>query len=119
MSSLDPNTKKKFHLRFRHSFMSIGSILVIFLWMITDPDDNIITHLPFGASTIATLVILLKSILYISLLHLSRKALMDYLDLKTVMDKAMQTSEGAGRVFMGVAIVFVAIAITIYAATHM
>ena len=119
MSSLDPSQKKHHHIRFRHGFMTIGSFLVILLWLFTDPDDNIISHLPFGASTIATIIILLKSVLYVTLLHLARKALMDYLDLKTVMDKAMQTSEGAGRVFMGVAIAMVAIAVTIYAATHM
>ncbi len=98
--------------------MTLGSLLVIILWLLTDPDDNIISHLPFGASTIATLVILLKSILYISVWHLTRKAVLDYLDLKTVMQKAMQSPEGAGRVAMSVAIIYVAIAIVIYAATH-
>jgi hypothetical protein len=111
-------TSLKPRLRFRHGFMAIGSILVIALWLLTDPDNDIVSHLPFGASTIATLLILLKSVLYVTVLHLSRKALMDYLDLKTVMDKAMQTSEGAGQVFIGVGLVFIAIALTIYAAVR-
>jgi hypothetical protein len=112
------DVKNGFRLRFRHGYMTIGSFLVILLWLFTDPDNNIISHLPFGASTVATIAILLKSILYVTVLHLSRKALMDYLDLKTVFEKAMQTSEGAGQVFIGVGLVFLAIAVTIYAAVR-
>jgi hypothetical protein len=109
---------EKPRLRFRHAYMTLGSFLVILLWLLTDPDNNIVQHLPFGASTVATLLILLKSVLYVTVLHLSRKALMDYLDLKTVFDRAMQSSEGAGRVFMGVGLVFVAISIVIYSAVR-
>lgn len=113
----DSDTPKP-RLRFRHAYMTIGSFFVILIWMLTDPDNNLVSKLPFGASTIATLIVLLKSVLYVTMLHLSRKALMDYLDLETVFKKAMQTSEGAGRVFMGVAIMCAAIGIVIYAAVR-
>lgn len=98
--------------------MVLGSLLVIALWMVTDPDNNIITHLPFGASTIATLTILLKSVLYVTMLHISAISVTDYLKLKDLSIKAMETPEGAGRVFMGVGLIFIAIALVIYAAVR-
>lgn len=104
-------------MRFRHVYMGVGSALVLFIWLLTDPDVGIITHMGFGASTVATLVILLKSVLYVAVLHLSRKALMDYLDLEDVFKKAKETSEGAGRAAMGVGLITIAIAIVMFAAT--
>jgi len=103
-------------MRFRHIYMGVGSALVIFIWLLTDPDLGLIDSMTFGAGTFATLVILLKSIVYVAVLHLSRKALMDYLDLETAMKKAMQTSEGAGKVVQGVGLMMIAIAIVILAA---
>lgn len=104
-------------LRFRHAYTILGNLLVIALWLLTDPDTGLITNLPFGASTIATLVILLKSTLYITLLHVSRKALWDYLDLERLYTKAVQTPEGAGYATISVALSLIAIAIVILAAT--
>lgn len=104
-------------MRFRHVYMTIGSILVILLALLTDPDLHLIDSMKFGAATVVTLLVLSKTVLYVAALHLSRKALLDYLDLKSLFAKAMQTSEGAGRACMAVAIIFVAIAITIIAAT--
>lgn len=103
-------------MRFRHIYMIIGSILTLLLWLLTDPDTGFIQNLGFGASTVATIVILLKSVFYVALLHMSRKALIDYIDLKPYFDKALQTSEGAGRALMAVAIMMIAIAIVMLAA---
>lgn len=105
------------NMRFRYVYMGIGSFLTILLWLLTDPDSGLIENLPFGASTVATIAILLKTVWYIAMLHLSRRALFDYLDLKQYFDKALQTSEGAGRALTAVAIAMLAIAVTIYAAT--
>jgi len=102
-------------MRFRHMYMTVGSILVMFIWLLSDPDTGIIQNLPFGAGAIATLVILLKSILYVGMLHLSRKALLDYIDLAPYFQKAFQTSEGSGRALMAVAIMCVAIALVMIA----
>ncbi|MCK9516974.1 MAG: hypothetical protein M0Q87_13195 [Ottowia sp.] len=104
-------------MRFRHIYMGVGSLLVILIWLLTDPDMGIISNMGFGASTVATLVILLKSVLYVAVLHLSRKALSDYLDMETVFKKAMETSEGAGRATMAVSIMMLAIAVVMFAAT--
>ncbi len=104
--------------RFRHHFMTVGTFLVVLLWLLTDPDNNIISHLPYGASTIATIVVLLKTIMYVTVLHLSRRALTDYLDLETVMKKAMEGPTGGGLVFVGIAIIYLALAVLINAAVH-
>jgi len=104
-------------MRFRHVYMGIGTILVLLLWAMTDPDHGFIRALPFGASTVATIVILLKSVLYVGILHLSRKALLDYLDLGEVFKKAMNTSEGAGYAAMAIGLIMISVAIVMYAAT--
>ncbi len=98
--------------------MVLGSILVIALWLATDPDNGFINQLKYGASTVATMVVLLKSILYVSMLYLSRKAILDYIDLESVFKKAMETSDGAGKVFIGVGIIFLAISVVIYASVR-
>lgn len=105
-------------MRFRHVYMGLGTFFVLVLSMLTDPDSGFIHALPFGAGTIATLVILLKSILYTGLLHMTRKGLLDYFDYEEFVNKAKETSEGAGHALVGVGLYIVAMAIVIFAATH-
>ena len=105
-------------MRFRFVYMGIGSIIVLILLFITDPDSGILTGLSFGTTTIASLIVLLNIVLYIGALHLSRKALLDYLDLEQCFKKALQTPEGAGRAIQGIGVIMVAISIVIYAATR-
>lgn len=102
-------------MRFRHKYMLVFSILTIVAMFLTDPDSGLVQNLPFGAGGIATLLILLKSVLYVTMLHLSRRALFDYLDLEEYFLKAKETPEGAGKALQGVAIAMVAIAIVILA----
>lgn len=104
-------------MRFRHIYMGLGSVLVILLSLMTDPDTGLIKELPFGAGTVATIVILLRAILYVALLHVSRKALTDYFDLEEYCNKAKQTAEGAGNAVIGIGIYTVAMALVIFAAT--
>ncbi len=103
-------------MRFRHVYIGLGTFFVIFLSLITDPDTGLIQSLPFGAGTLATLVIVLKTILYTTLLHITRKGLLDYFDFKEFLDKAKQSSEGAGNAIIGVGLYTVAMAIVILAA---
>jgi hypothetical protein len=98
--------------------MGVGSLVVLAIWMLTDPDLGIINNLPFGASTLATLVITIKAVIYVALLHLSRKALFDYIDMEYVFKKAMNTSGGAGYVAVAMGIVCLAVSILIYAAVQ-
>lgn len=104
-------------MRFRHIFLGIGGLLTVVVLLISDPDFLFIQNLPFGSGTASTLIILVTSILYIGLLHISRKGLFDYIDLEVFFKKALESSEGAGKALIAVAIGMVAIAIVILAAT--
>lgn len=107
-------TKTK--IRFRHLYMGIGGVVFALLYLLTDPSLGLIEDLPFGAGVVAEFVILLKVLLYVALLHLSRRALFDYVDLQTFIRKAAETPEGAGRVVMSIGLFVVAIAVLIAAA---
>lgn len=104
-------------MRFRNVFLIIGSILTILVLLMSDPDTAFIQNLPFGAGTLTTLIILVTSILYIGLLHLSRKALMDYLDLAEYFRKALMTPEGAGLAIIGIGLMMISVSLVILAAT--
>lgn len=103
-------------MRFRHLFLVVGSFLVISLLLLSDPDSALISELPFGASTLTVLTILVSSVLYIGLLHLARKALVDYIDLEQFFRKAIQTPEGSGLAIIGVGLIMVSISLVILAA---
>ncbi len=105
-------------MRFRHVFMGIGGSLIVLILLLTDPQNEIITSLPFGSGTLATLIILLTSILFVGVLHLSRKALCDYLDLEEYFKRALLTPEGAGMATIAVGLIMVSIAIVISAAVR-
>lgn len=104
-------------MRFRHVYTIVGSILVLAFWTVIDPDLGLITSMSYGASTVASLAILAKAVLYITLLHYSRKALFDYIDLREYFIEAKKTSAGAGIALVATSIFTLAIAIVIYAGT--
>jgi len=102
-------------MRFRHFYMGIGGLLVTLLWFLSDPDIGIVQNLTIGASTLSTLLILLKTILYIGMLHISRRALLDYIDLKVYFIRALESSEGAGLATIAISIIMLAISVVIIA----
>ncbi len=104
-------------MRFRHVYLGLGSILVGIILLLSDPDSQLITSIPYAASTLTIIIVLMSSILYVALLHLSRRALMDYLDLSKYFAKALQTSEGSGLAIIGVGLIMISVAIVILAAT--
>lgn len=104
-------------LRFRNIFVMAGSFLVLLLWILTDPSLGLIENMEYGASTLAMLTILLKSVLYVGVLHYSRKALIDYLDFRIYLEKAGNTSTGAGLALVSVGLIMISISLVIYAAT--
>lgn len=104
-------------MRFRHVFLTIGSLLTLLVLLISDPDGGFVQNLPFGSGTASTLIILVTSILYIGLLHIARKGLFDYLDLESLGRKAINDSIGASIIFLGVCVAMLAISIVILAAT--
>lgn len=103
-------------MRFRYVFMSIFSIVGLLLLFLMDPDVGLIEELPYGAGFIATMASLLKVSIFIAMLHLSRRALFDYIDLSRYFEKALETSVGAGNALIGVGMAMMSIAIVIWAA---
>lgn len=104
-------------MRFRNVFIGIGSLLTIIVLLLSDPDGGFVQNLPFGSGTLSVLIILVSSILYVGLLHLARKGLIDYIDLEQFFKKAFQTPEGSGLAIIGVGLIMISISIVILAAT--
>lgn len=102
---------------FRYVYMVILSILTVGLLFLTDPDTGLIQGLPIGAQAVATLTMLSVAVLFVSLLHISRRALFDYIDLGELVKQAAKGPAGAGLVFLGVCVAMVAISVVIAAAT--
>jgi hypothetical protein len=103
-------------LRFRHVYMGLGTILFLVSYILTDPDLALLSSLSFGASTLATVIYLLKTVIYVAMLHISRKALFDYINLEQVYRKATESPAGAGYTMIAVAITMLAISLVITAA---
>ncbi len=102
-------------IRFRYLFMGLFGALALLLLFVTDPDSKLVTALPIAAGFVATVVLLVSAVLYVTLLHLSRRAMFDYVDLSVFFTKAMETSTGAGLALIGVGLSSVAIALVILA----
>lgn len=97
--------------------MIYGGILVFLVLTLTDPELKLITNLPFAAPAVAILVNLMKTVFYATSLHFGRKALADYVDLEELVTNAKKTPEGSGKAVIGVGLIYVALAIVIWAAT--
>lgn len=103
-------------MRFRFVFLGIGSILTLLVLLLSDPDGGLVQNLPFGSATLSLLIVLVSSILFIGLLHLARKALLDYIDLEQYFKKALLSPEGAGYAIIGIGIMMLSVAVVIVAA---
>lgn len=104
-------------MRFRDIFLGIGSVLVLTLLLLSDPQAGVIEQLPFGAATLGLILNIVVSLFFIGLLHLARKALVDYIDLEVFFTKAIESATGAGLALVAVSMMMVSISIVIYAAT--
>lgn len=100
-------------LRFRHLYMGVGSLLVLLALFFSDPDVGFIQNLSFGAGFFATMVVLTKIVIYVALVHVSRRALIDYIDLERYFKEAVKTPEGSGQAVVGVSLIMVALAILV------
>lgn len=105
-------------IRFRNWFMVIGVTTALLLSILMDPDLGVITQMTFGTALVAQLTIMSKAFLFIALLHFSRKALADYIDLEDLFKRALGSPGGAGSAIIGVGLVMVSLAIVIYTAVH-
>jgi hypothetical protein len=97
--------------------MIYGSILVFILMTLSSPELQFVKDLEYGAAALAVCLNLTKTVLYAVSLHFTRKALVDYVDLKNLFDKAYETSQGAGLATIGMGLVFLSISVLIWAAT--
>ena len=103
-------------MRFRDIYLGVGSVLVLAVVFMSDPSVGLISQLPFGSSTLGLIINIIISLFYIGLLHYSRKALIDYIDLEVFFKKALESSQGAGMALIGVGLIMVSIALVIVAA---
>jgi len=106
-------------MRFRYTYMILGSLLVTMALLLTDPDTGMLQNLPFGSGTIAMFLITLKVVIYVALLHLSRKALFDYpeADFQKLIQVATGSPVGAGLIAIALSIATISIALLILAST--
>ncbi len=104
------------NIRFRYLFLGFGSFLVFLIYVLSDPDLGWFKNLPIGSGALSTIIVLLASVMYVGFLHLSRKALFDYLDFQEIAERAKQTSIGAGLLAVAISIAMVAISLAIMAA---
>lgn len=100
-------------MRFRYLYMGLFSVLTLLALFVTSPDEGFIQELPFGAGLIATVTQLLKVVIYVTMLHLSRRALFDYIDLEVYFNKAKESEIGAGLALVAVSLATLALAIII------
>ena len=107
-------------MRFRTGFSIVSFLLVVALWIVTDPDLGLITQLHVGAGLIATLVILSKGILGPTLLYLTRKWMFDYkvADMEELGKKAIESSTGAAIYAVAIALMCLAFAVVIVGFIH-
>lgn len=64
---------------------------VICILFLVDPDSGLIQNLPFGAGAVATLVVSLRPIIIITLIHMTRKWIFDYVDLSRIYHSVMES----------------------------
>ena len=83
--------------RFRNILLIGGSLLTTGVLFFTDPNG--------GALTLAALIQLMTALIAVGFAHVARKGLFDYLDVKTLYEKAKQSATGAGLTFLGVCVV--------------
>lgn len=102
-------------MRFRNWYVIFGTLLVLMLWLLTDPDLGIIQNLGFGAGTIAMLLFLLLGVVSSVMLYITRKAMFDYpvADFKVLGEQATRTPEGAGLYAIAIAIMTLAFSVVI------
>ena len=103
--------------RFRYVYMVLFTILSLALLLFTDPDAGLIQKLGWGAGFVATLALLTKIVIYITMQHVSRKALFDYVDLQPFFEEARKTplSASIALVAMGLFVLSITLIIVRFA----
>lgn len=90
--------------RFRNIYLYTVTILTITLLFLADPDNAFVQKLPWGSSTIATLLMYLKAVIAVTFLHFTRKAMFDYIDMEDIYKKAMQSDNATASSLFAIAV---------------
>lgn len=98
--------------RFRNVYTVFGGTLVIILMILTDPSTGFITDMKYGASVLAYLVSVLLVVLLVGLMHISRKALLDYIDLEKIVQDAVNNKQ-SGLVVIAVSLITMSVSLII------
>lgn len=103
--------------RLRDTYLIYGTLLALALYTVTDPDLGLISNMTYGGETLALVVLTIKAVIYLSLLHWSRKALFDYPcgDFEALGDMSIKTPVSAAIYAVAIAIMSLAISIIISA----
>lgn len=104
-------------MRFRHVYMIVLTLFTLVALFLASPDNGFIHKVTIGAGTIATVVLLAKSTIYIAMMHISRKGLFDYVNLEEAWKKAMENPIAAALALLAVVLSMFPIAFLIYVAT--
>lgn len=107
-------------MRFRSFYAIGGFILMLTLWLLSDPDLGILKGMAFGAGLFTTFVILSKGVIGPTLLHITRKAMFDYpvADMEDLGNKAAETSIGAAIYALAISLMCIAFAIVVVGFIH-
>lgn len=107
-------------IRNRYKYSFIYLFISLLMLVITDPDNKIITDLPYIASIIIYIKIALGLILASTFYYISKSNLFDYkeADTQVLLRKAMETSQGAGLAIIGLGIIMLAVAIIMMSISH-
>jgi hypothetical protein len=99
--------------RARSNYIYIGTLIIFAILVLIDPDAGFIQHLPFGAGLVSTLALLLRGCLACSLVHITRKALLDYPEasMRQLGSLVVQKPEAAGLYAISISLQTLAYAI--------
>lgn len=107
----------KFWLRFRNAYAVYGTIIVLAVWILSDPDHGKLGQFKFSASTVNMILYALRSVIFSSILLITGKAMLDYNEAKfdVLGKKAIQEPLGAAVFAIAVSLKYIAFAIVIAA----
>lgn len=103
-------------MKFRHIFIALTCMVSMLALLVSDPDANLLSQLSFGASTIRPIVAICAVFLYIGVLYIGRRGIMDFADFEKLYEKALESPVGAGLFAIAASIVMLSIAVAMIAA---
>lgn len=105
-------------MRFRFVYMAIFTILFLVAAFLGDPDSHFIQHIPMGAGFVASMLVTLRVVLFVTIIHISRKAWFDYIDLSTFFNKAKENPIASAIVIFSMVLVMWLVGFLIWVAVR-